>query len=597
MVRRPLPQPLPDPRVRDPLFPQLRRPCDFDLRHRAGLPPHPQVDRRLLPRQGHVPDQQPQQLLPLPLAGRGGLPHLREVAGQRQDLLPLRLRQASRRQGRARRGFLLQAHDRRQLGFPLPLQGSSDQAVLRLDRHEPPAGQLRLIPRPFQAALPLLFHLALPRFDLVQRRQRHRQLRRLHGGQQQLRHGGIDGRATKILTGAFAVLDVATVVARALAIALVADGHGAPAATAQHDPLQQGAPFPRRAAMGGARQVAVIFEPGLVALILLPGDIAGVGVLDQDRGLRGGPVRSPPPRRGRAPAAFDPGATVSVGTGIGGVMQDLHRPAQIQRAPDQLALLRSLAPPRREEELVARKIAHHRQGAAQLFEPIQQQPHGSLDGFIRIEHDPRGRIIDEADRQGQPQRPLARLLPQAAQEPLPEPVQLRLAHRPLEPQQQAIIVLARVVDAVFIDHQGLGEGADLQEPIPVAAGAGQAGGFQGEDRPGPAQAHLGHEELEAIPRGGGGARAALILIEQLHPLLRPAQRHRPAHQIILAGGAGGVGAHLRQGRLAHINEGQPLPMVGLDLSRCRGGHANPPWRSPSAGRPPNRRPVEPSPPG
>jgi hypothetical protein len=40
-------------------------------------------------------------------------------------------------------------------------------------------------------------------------------------------------------------------------------------------------------------------------------------------------------------------------------------------------------------------------------------------------------------------------------------MELRLAHRPLEPQEQPIIEMAGVVEAVFIEDQRLGQGADL----------------------------------------------------------------------------------------------------------------------------------------
>ena len=92
-------------------------------------------------------------------------------------------------------------------------------------------------------------------------------------------------------------------------------------------------------------------------------------------------------------------------------------------------------------------------------------------------------------------------------------MQLGLGHGALEAQQQAVGVLAGVVDAVLVDDQGLGQGTELEQAIPVAAGAGQPRGLQAEDGAGVAEADLGDEGLEAVAAGGGGARSALILVD------------------------------------------------------------------------------------
>ena len=52
-------------------------------------------------------------------------------------------------------------------------------------------------------------------------------------------------------------------------------------------------------------------------------------------------------------------------------------------------------------------------------------------------------------------------------------MKLRLTHRALESQEQAIVEVARIVDAVLVEDQRLGEGTDLQEPVPVRRIASQ----------------------------------------------------------------------------------------------------------------------------
>jgi hypothetical protein len=51
----------------------------------------------------------------------------------------------------------------------------------------------------------------------------------------------------------------------------------------------------------------------------------------------------------------------------------------------------------------------------------------------------------------------------------------------------------------MIDDEGVCEGADIQELVPIGLGPGEARGFQGEDRPHFAQPDRGHELVEVIP--------------------------------------------------------------------------------------------------
>src|ERR671936_1725578 len=102
-------------------------------------------------------------------------------------------------------------------------------------------------------------------------------------------------------------------------------------------------------------------------------------------------------------------------------------------------------------------------------------------------------------------------------------MQFRLGHSALQAEEKMIVVLPRIVDAIFIDDQSVGERTDLDEPVPVAAGARQAGRLQTEDRSGRAQTDLGHEHLEAIATSDRGPRMGLILIDDANGSMRPAQ--------------------------------------------------------------------------
>src|SRR5262249_10762034 len=120
-------------------------------------------------------------------------------------------------------------------------------------------------------------------------------------------------------------------------------------------------------------------------------------------------------------------------------------------------------------------------------------------------------------------------------------------------------------DPALVDDQGVGEGADLDETIPITARSCQAGGFQAQDRSGPAETDLGDEVLKAVASGQGGPRMPLILIDDLDPLLGPSQVTRTPGQIILPGSAGGVFAYLNHGGLADVDLCQTVEMIRPDL--------------------------------
>ena len=85
-------------------------------------------------------------------------------------------------------------------------------------------------------------------------------------------------------------MDLGAIVARASASREVADGHAAPTPPAEDDALEQGSAFADGAAPLLWAEGAVIVQALLVPEELLPGDVARVGVAQDDRpGLRARP--------------------------------------------------------------------------------------------------------------------------------------------------------------------------------------------------------------------------------------------------------------------------------------------------------------------
>lgn len=79
------------------------------------------------------------------------------------------------------------------------------------------------------------------------------------------------------------------------------------------------------------------------------------------------------------------------------------------------------------------------------------------DLHVEVEHDGADVIFDQSGGQGAAILPAARLVEDAAAQPCLDDMQFGLAHGALDAEQQAVVEAGRIVDAVFIEDQGIGK--------------------------------------------------------------------------------------------------------------------------------------------
>ncbi len=132
--------------------------------------------------------------------------------------------------------------------------------------------------------------------------------------------------------------------------------------------------------------------------------------------------------------------------------------------------------------------------------------------------------------------------------------------------------MARIVEAVLIEDEGVGEGTDFQEPVPIRRVACQSRDFQAEHDAGFLQTHFGYQLLKSFPIRRRGCRLPEVAVDHDDPLDRPAQGHRTLPKIILPYGALGVLQHLAQGGLSDVQICVSLQMAGIYLFMRVGGH-------------------------
>ena len=85
-----------------------------------------------------------------------------------------------------------------------------------------------------------------------------------------------------------------------------------------------------------------------------------------------------------------------------------------------------------------------------------------------------GRVVDEPRWQTAVQFAPAGFVENASAQTRPKHVEFGFAHGSLQAEQQPVVEVRGVVDAVFVQNEGVRQRADLQEPMPVGGITRQA---------------------------------------------------------------------------------------------------------------------------
>ena len=158
---------------------------------------------------------------------------------------------------------------------------------------------------------------------------------------------------------------------------------------------------------------------------------------------------------------------------------------------------------------------------------------GAADGGVGVQDGVAGGVVGRPDGQRGDQLAAAGLGDDPAAQPGPDEMEFGFGELPFHPQEEPVVKVPRVIQAVFVADQGpvmpRSRGAGASGGV-----AGQPGAFQAGHDPGPAQGDLGDQVLESFPVGGGGAGVALAGVDDGDLVRRPAQADRLAAQVVLA---------------------------------------------------------------
>jgi hypothetical protein len=235
---------------------------------------------------------------------------------------------------------------------------------------------------------------------------------------------------------------------------VVADGHAVPAAqAAAHQPGQQRLPVPRRAR--GLRGLPVGVQPREVRPVLLLGDVGRQATREQHQPLVLGPYYAPGVRAARdLPAGIDLTAPEGVIARVGRVAQHVLQRLPGRAPPFQVALRRPRARADRKLDLVLHEVTQDGVEGPEPGERGEDEADDVLRLLVGVEGRLARRAADVADRELQDQLAALGLGPLRRQHPLPDQENLCFRHRPLQAQQQAVVVISRIVDRVRVGEKG-----------------------------------------------------------------------------------------------------------------------------------------------
>jgi hypothetical protein len=308
----------------------------------------------------------------------------------------------------------------------------------------------------------------------------------------------------------------------------------------------------------------------LIGLELLPADVARMRVGQKDLPLH---LRdaSKPHLAGDDHLALAR-AAVHERARVAGIVEDAKHAAMVERGEDDLA---GASPPRqsaRPQSPLASKVTDDFERGAHPAERVEEEAHRTLDLRVGIECQTPGPVDDQTDRRPHPELTPAGLVEGPAQQAGPQDVPLRLTHGALEAEEQPVVEVTRIVNAVLIEDERLGQRADFEKPVPVAGIPRQPGHLQAHHEADPAQPDLGDQPLEATALRGRGAGQPEILIDHHDLLRRPAERLGAALEVVLARGALAMILHRLERGLPHVEIREPPEMLGRDLARARHHH-------------------------
>ena len=252
----------------------------------------------------------------------------------------------------------------------------------------------------------------------------------------------------------------------------------------------------------------------LIRQVALPGNVGRQAIALQDLPLvHGDPVAGGGALSRRGPDALVWPAAIGVGSGVDRVSQDLEDGQQDRPPPLQVATIRSVKGTKPEPDVVADQVVEDPPSGAEFVVLVEDQTDDLADLLIRVHLDSIRGELDVAGGHAVKELAALGLVQPASFQSISHSNKLEFADGPFQAEQEPVVGILGIVDAVLVREQRPEDGTHLQEIMPVFVVAGDAAHFDPEDQPDMLHGNFGQDALESAPLVGGPAAESLIVID------------------------------------------------------------------------------------
>ena len=182
-----------------------------------------------------------------------------------------------------------------------------------------------------------------------------------------------------------------------------------------------------------------------------------------------------------------------------------------------------------------------------------------LDPFRRELDIPPGHVVKEFAALG--------LVQSASLQSIPHGNKLKFADGSLQAEQEPVVGVLRIVDAILVREDRPEDGTHLQQIVPILVVAGDAAHLDPEDQADMLHRNFGQEALKSAPLVGRPTALALIVVDDQDAIPRPPQGDRVVGEGILPLPRFPMIEDLLRVGLAHVNDREPIEVKIEDLGR------------------------------
>ena len=174
--------------------------------------------------------------------------------------------------------------------------------------------------------------------------------------------------------------------------------------------------------------------------------------------------------------------------------------------------------------------------AALAIELVEDHPHHLLSLLVGVEGQPAAGFAYIADRRVVEQLAAAGLVQSPLVHPEAQEVELGLAHDTLQTQEQTVVEVGRVVQAIVVAQQRPEQAARAHHRDPVRVVASQATGILSKENADMIKAKFREDVLKTWATLNRLSSARLVRVDDLDAVAGPAERDGHIGQRILARG-------------------------------------------------------------